>query len=336
MPDLMAISGASALPSNVDGTVVTVGTFDGVHRGHADVIQRLVDRAKMVGLPSLLVSFDPHPLEVVNPHSAPQLLTTHHEKLEIIAASGLDYFAVVPFTPALASFTAAEFVDTILRRRFRMRELLIGHDHGFGRQRAGNVTVLRELGVRWGFDVEVIDAVSYGDGAHVSSTSIRRAIAGGDLARAAEALGRPYSVSGTVVSGHGRGRQLGFSTLNLSPPLPVKLLPPDGVYAVKVQSRHGEFGAMANLGPRPTFGESDRTIEAHLFDASGDFYGSAVRLDFIGFLRNTRKFDSSAELIQQLERDRASATRALTLPANAGNLRGYTGTVHPTSSDAWP
>ncbi|MEO5580263.1 MAG: bifunctional riboflavin kinase/FAD synthetase [Gemmatimonadaceae bacterium] len=334
MPDLSTISVDSALPANVQGTVVTVGTFDGMHRGHVDVIARLVDRAAQAGLPSLLVSFDPHPLEVVNPASAPQLLSSHDEKLEQLARTGLDYFAVVPFTRRLAAFSAAEFVDTILRRRFRMRELLIGHDHGFGHRRAGNVTVLRELGAKWRFRVGVIDAVSLDDGQHVSSTSIRRAIAGGDLARAAEGLGRPYSIGGVVVAGHARGTALGFATLNLSPPGPRKLLPPDGVYAVNVQTPRGEFGGMMNVGPRPTFGEPERMIEAHLFGASGDFYGAAVRIDIISFLRDTRKFENAQDLTRQLERDRENATAALTLFTQPSNLRGSMGTANFTSSDA--
>ena len=146
MSDLTRISADSSLPPTVTGTVVTVGTFDGVHRGHLDVLGQLVARSQATGLPSVLVSFDPHPLEIVNPAAAPLLLTSLDEKLEVIAEAGIDYFAVVPFTHALSAYSAEEFVDHVLRRRFRMRELLIGHDHGFGHHRAGNVTVLRELG----------------------------------------------------------------------------------------------------------------------------------------------------------------------------------------------
>lgn len=323
MSDLARISVDSSLPPTVAGTVVTVGTFDGVHRGHLDVLSRLVARANASGLPSVLVSFDPHPLEVVNPSAAPLLLTSHEEKLELISESGVDYFAVVPFTPALSLYSAEEFVDHVLRRRFRMRELLIGHDHGFGHHRAGNVGVLQQLGERWGFSVDVIEAVSHGDGQHVSSTSIRRAIAGGDLARAAEGLGRRYSVGGRVVRGEGRGRTMGFATINVSPPSPRKLLPPKGVYAVVVQTPSGPFGGMMNLGPRPTFGEPEVTLEAHLFDADQDFYDADVRIDFVQYLRDTRKFAGADELVRQLGRDRENALRALTLPAGSGSLKGY-------------
>lgn len=312
----------SGLPPTVKGTVVTVGTFDGVHRGHLDVIGRLVSRAKTAGIPSLLVSFDPHPLEIVNPAAAPLLLSTSEEKLEVIAETGLDYFALVPFTNSLASYGAEEFVEQILRARFRMAELLIGYDHGFGHRRAGNVSVLQSLGQERGFKVDVVDAVSLGDGQHVSSTSIRRAVAGGDLERAAEGLGRPYSVSGVVVAGNSRGRDLGFATINLSSPSPRKLLPPEGVYAVMVQTPRGRFGGMMNLGPRPTFGDTERSIEAHLFDVDADFYGMRVRIDFAAFLRETRRFASPAELVAQLEKDRESAHRALTSFAASGNLKG--------------
>lgn len=312
----------SGLPPYVKGTVITVGTFDGVHRGHRDVIERLVARSHTLKIPSVLVTFDPHPLQVVNPAAAPLLLTTHDEKLEVIAETGVDYMAVVPFTPKLASYSAEDFVELVLRRCFRMRELLIGYDHGFGRQRAGNVNVLRSLGDRDGFRLEVVDPVSTPDGHSVSSTSIRRAVAGGDLERAAASLGRLYSVSGRVIEGAQRGRTIGFPTLNLGPPPPRKLLPPEGVYAVRVQTPVGPVGGMMNLGPRPTFGDSATSLEAHLFDVAGNFYGSHVRVDFVARLRETRKFASAEQLKAQLREDERNARIALTLLAIPGNLNG--------------
>jgi riboflavin kinase/FMN adenylyltransferase len=334
MTDFVAPPDDSSLPSNIAGTVITVGTFDGVHRGHLDVIERLVRRSRETGMPSVLVSFDPHPLEIVNPTAAPPLLTTVDEKLEVIAETGVNYFVVLPFTPRLAAFSAEEFVGRVLRGRFRMRELLIGYDHGLGHRRAGNVSVLKSLGERSGFRVSVIDPVSLGDGQHVSSTAIRRAVAGGDLDRAREGLGRPYAVGGTVVHGQGRGRQLGFATINVEPPTHRKLLPPEGVYAVCVQTPRGELGGMMNLGPRPTFGEAERTLEAHLFGSPGELYGSRVRIDFISFLRDTRKFASADDLARQLARDRNDAMRALTLTSSAGNLNGLSRTANTTSAVA--
>src|SRR6476469_9162378 len=164
----------SGLPPDVEGTALTVGTFDGVHRGHRDVLDRLCVRAREAGLRSMLVTFDPHPLEVVNPAAAPHLLTVGEERIEVLAESGIDYLAVMPFNRELAALSAEEFVELVLRRRFRMRELLIGHDHGFGRNRAGDVETLRQLGARDQFRVEVVPAVTDDGGRPISSTSIRR------------------------------------------------------------------------------------------------------------------------------------------------------------------
>jgi len=315
-------SDESGLPPYVKGTVITVGTFDGVHRGHRDVVERLVARGRTLKIPSVLVTFEPHPLEIVNPAAAPLLLTTHNEKLEVLAETGLDYIAVLPFTAELASYSAEDFVELILRRRFRLRELLIGYDHGFGKQRAGNVDVLRTLGERDGFRVEVVDPVATPDGHSVSSTSIRRAVAGGDLERASVALGRLYSVSGRVVQGSQRGRSIGFPTLNLGAPPQRKLLPPEGVYAVRVQTPGGPVAGMMNLGPRPTFGDTAISLEAHLFDTIGDYYGADVRIDFVQRLRETRKFGSPEQLSKQLRHDETEARNALTLLQLPGNLKG--------------
>ncbi|HEX6536561.1 MAG TPA: bifunctional riboflavin kinase/FAD synthetase [Gemmatimonadaceae bacterium] len=302
----------SGLPPTCPGTVLTVGTFDGVHLGHRDVLARLVERARALRLDSVLVTFEPHPLEVVNPAAAPPLLTVGAEKLEIVAESGIDYMAIVPFTPTLQRYGAAAFVDEVLRRRFHVRHLVIGYDHGFGRGREGDVDKLRELGADRGFGVEVVDAVMVGDGRPVSSTLIRRAVAGGDLAHAARALGRPYSLSGRVRRGDRRGRLLGYPTINLERPSPRKLLPPEGVYAVRVQTPAGPFAGMMNMGPRPTFGDPTLGIEAHLFDADVDLYGAWVRVEFVRRLRETRAFSGPDALVAQLGRDAEDARRALT------------------------
>lgn len=315
----------SGLPPDVSATAVTVGTFDGVHRGHRDVLAHLVERARKDNLRSVLVTFDSHPLAVVNPTAAPPLLTVDEEKREVLAESGIDYCAVLPFTANLARYTAEQFVTHVLLNRFRMQCLLMGFDHGFGRNRSGDVHVMRALGAQHGFRVEVLPPVSSDEGLPISSTAIRRAIAGGDLDRAALALGRPYSVSARVVRGAQRGRQMGFPTINLQPPPARKLLPPQGVYAVRVQTPDGAFGGMMNLGPRPTFGESDVTLEAHLFDADGDWYDRSVRVDFVARLRETRRFSGPDALREQLARDEADARQALDRSA-----RGIAG--HTTSS----
>jgi len=306
------------------GTAVTVGTFDGVHLGHQDVLARLVQRAHAVRLPSLLVTFEPHPLEVLKPEAAPRLLTTRAEKLAVLEASGLDFVAIVPFTPAFAAQSAEEFVDRQLLGRFRMRELLIGHDHGFGRGREGGVDTMRALGAARGFGVDVVAPVETADGEPISSSRIRRAVAAGALDEAEAALGRLYSVSGRVVPGEARGRTLGFRTLNVDPESDRKLLPPDGVYAVDVRTPRGRFGGMLNLGGRPTFGDARRMIEAHLFDAEGDFYGDLVEVAFVARLRDTMRFDGPAALMTQLAADERAARLALTALGGAGNLNGST------------
>jgi riboflavin kinase / FMN adenylyltransferase len=321
---MQLLDGRTPLDGATTGTVVTVGTFDGVHLGHQDVLARLVERARAVQLPSLLVTFEPHPLEVLNPAAAPLLLTTRTEKLAVLESVGLDYVAVVPFTPEFAAQSAEEFVDRGLLERFRMRELLIGHDHGFGRGRQGDVETLRTLGAARGFAVAVVPPVETDDGQPISSSRIRRAVAEGALDQAEAALGRPYAVSGHVVAGEARGRTLGFRTLNVQPESSRKLLPPDGVYAVEVRTPLGRYGGMLNLGGRPTFGDERRTIEAHLFDADGDFYGAFVEVAFVARLRDTMRFDGPAALIAQLAADERAARLALTALGGAGNLNGST------------
>jgi riboflavin kinase/FMN adenylyltransferase len=300
----------SGLPPDVTGTVITVGTFDGVHRGHQDVLRRLTALSRVLGAPSLLVTFDPHPLEVVNPSAAPQLLTVGDEKLEVLAESEVDYVAVIPFTRELASWSADRFVDEVLIGHYRVSHLLMGHDHGFGRNRAGDPEVLQRLGAQRGFAVDVVEPV-LARGNAVSSSAIRRAVAGGDLARAAEGLGRPYAIGGTVVRGEARGRLLGYPTANIALAGGRKLLPPTGVYAAKVQTPAGAFDSMINLGPRPTVGDSKTSLEAHLFGAVGDLYGCRVRVDLIQRLRDTRRFDSLDLLRDQLRRDEREARHAL-------------------------
>ncbi|MEO7520540.1 MAG: riboflavin biosynthesis protein RibF [Gemmatimonas sp.] len=307
------------LPVGHTGAVITVGTFDGMHRGHQDVLARLAARGRDTGRPSVVVTFEPHPLEIVNPQAAPPLLTMHDEKLELFALSGVNYVAVLRFTPSLAAYEADAFVDLVLRERFAMQELLVGHDHGFGRGRLGDVDALCTLGATRGFAVSVLPPVQSLDGHPVSSTAIRRAVAGGDLARAEAGLGRSYAVMGRVVGGDKRGRSLGFPTLNLEPPSGRKLLPPNGVYAIRVQTPQGVFGGMLNLGPRPTFDDHERRIEAHVFDASHDWYGALVRLDFVAWLRETRTFPGPGALRGQLADDELAARRALSVaPRRAG------------------
>ncbi len=301
---------SGAFGPHPEGATVTVGTFDGVHPGHRVVLDEIASRARAAGRRSLLVTFEPHPLEVVNPAAAPPLLTTAAERREVLAQTELDHVVFLRFDRALAAMTPDRFVREVLRGRFDMRELVIGYDHGFGRGRSGDVDTLRQLGAEDGFGVDVVGPVEVGSHP-VSSTQIRRAVTGGDLATARQLLGRPYSVSGRVVRGAGRGRTIGIPTINLGDVPADKLLPPDGVYSVVVEWHGGRAGGMLNQGTRPTFADGGRTIEAHLFDVDADLYDAWVRLEWVDRIRDTRRFDSVDGLREQLAQDQAVARRQL-------------------------
>jgi len=298
------------LPRDGRGTVVTVGTFDGVHRGHWAVLQEIRLRAKETGRRSVLVTFHPHPLKIVRPDEAPPLLTTPTEKKEILAETGLDYAVFLPFTQVLAEYSPRRFVEEILIGRLGVQELVIGYDHGFGKGRSGDVLTLRDIGRDLRFTVDVVSPIRTGE-APVSSTRIRKALLEGDVESARRGLGRPYCIRGMVVRGEGRGRKLGFPTANLWVPVNGKLIPPPGVYAVRAGLRRGVFGGAIHIGPRPTFRGSPPTIELHLFDFDDDLYGEQIRVEFIRFIRDVRPFSSASALVDQLKLDVDAAREAL-------------------------
>jgi riboflavin kinase/FMN adenylyltransferase len=307
---------ALGLPPGIPGdkgTVVTVGTFDGVHRGHWEVLQEIRERARQADRRSVLVTFHPHPLSIVRPEDAPQLLTTPVEKKEILAESGLNYAVFVAFTRELAAFEPRRFVEEILVRRLRVEELVIGYDHGFGRGRSGDADTLQSIGAELGFSVDVVGAVST-DGDAISSTRIRRWVAQGDMENAWAGLGRPYSVRGLVVRGDQRGRGLGFPTANLGGIPSEKLLPPPGIYAVWGATRRGIHKGALHLGPRPTFQGAPPSVELHLLDFDGDLYGEEVRVDFVRYLRGVQPFDSVEALVRQMQADVARAREVLDEP----------------------
>jgi riboflavin kinase/FMN adenylyltransferase len=293
------------------GSVLTLGTFDGVHIGHRQILDDLNACALRTGLPGVVVTFTPHPLAIVNPAAAPRLLTPGVERLcELVSAMAPRHAVVIPFSSALAASSPEEFVR-LLVDRYTMRELVVGYDHGLGRGRQGDVSVLRALGRKIGFEVHVVPAKNDAQGTAISSTAIRRAVAYGELDAASAMLGRRYSLQGVVVPGSSRGRGIGVPTINLELPKE-RLLPPDGVYAVRVNAAKGSFGGMMNLGGRPTFGEAERIPEIHLFDATGDWYGNVVSAEFVVRLRDTVRFAGVQELTEQLSRDAKWARLALT------------------------
>jgi riboflavin kinase/FMN adenylyltransferase len=303
----------AALPLNDGGAVVTVGTFDGVHLGHREVLGEIVARARKAGRRSVLATFHPHPLRIVRPEFAPPLLTTPAEKKVLLAESGLDYAVFISFTPALQQYPARRFVEEILIGRLGMRELVIGYDHGFGRDREGGAETLRELGAEIGFNVEVVGPVDEGDKA-ISSSRIRKALQAGEVAEAARGLGRPYSLHGPVVHGSHRGRLLGFPTANIAIGDPDKLLPLEGIYAVRAVVGGSHLPGLLHLGPRPTFQGEPPSIELHLLDWDGDLYGRDLRIDFHARLRGIVTFASPDELVARMHRDAEEGRAALSSP----------------------
>jgi riboflavin kinase / FMN adenylyltransferase len=298
------------LPKDDRGAVVTIGTFDGVHRGHRAVLEEITRRAERTGRRSVLVTFHPHPLNIVRPEIAPRLLTIPAEKKEFLAESGLQYAVFLAFTRELQNYSARRFVEEILLERLGMKELVIGYDHGFGRGREGNVDTMKQLGAELGFEVDVVGEVRVGSDS-ISSSRIRQALEQGDVISAAHGLGRPYSVQGPVVQGMQRGRKLGFPTANISIGDPDKLVPLEGIYAVQgvVDGQH--LPGLLHLGPRPTFSGYPPSVELHLLDWEGDLYGRVVRVDFCARLREVRPFASAEELVEQMHRDADLGRRIL-------------------------
>jgi riboflavin kinase/FMN adenylyltransferase len=306
-----------ALPRDGRPAIVTVGTFDGVHRGHWEVLQEICRRARATGGRSILVTFHPHPLRVVRPEHAPPLLTTLPEKREVLAESGLEYVVFVPFTRTLQRYPARRFVEEILLGRIGMKELVIGYDHGFGRDREGGVDTLRQIGVELGFAVDVVDAFQV-EGQPVSSSRIRRLLEEGDPAAAAHLLGRPYWLEGIVVRGEQKGRELGFPTANVEVGNPEKALPKEGVYAAYGWVDGRRVPGLLHLGPRPTFPGFSPTVELHLLDWSGDLYGRHLRVEVVDRIRDIRPFPSAEALIEAIRGDERDGRRILGLAETGG------------------
>ena len=300
---------------NSKRSVVTIGAYDGVHRGHQAVIGQVRKEAQQLSCQSVVVTFDKHPASVVRPESAPKLLTDLDQKLELLQQTGIDATLIVEFNRERSTEDPALFVKRVLVDTLRARAVVVGEDFHFGFNRGGNVAMLRELGKQFDFQVEPVKLIARPDGVEepVSSTSIRRALAGGQVETATNLLGRAYEVRGVVVNGDKRGRIIGFPTANVEVPNAM-CLPADGVYAGKFQCDDGSVHACAiNLGRRPTFFEhADHSLlEAHLLDFDGDLYGQKVSVTFEHFLRSERKFDGLEAIKTQLQLDVAAARLAL-------------------------
>lgn len=309
--------------------MLTIGVFDGVHRGHAQLISRAVKSAAVRGVPSVLMTFDPHPMEVVRPGSHPAQLTTLTRRAELVEELGIDVFLVMPFTQDFMKLTPGRYVHDLLVEKLHVAEVVVGDNFTFGKKAAGTVETMRELGGRFGFEVDGVKLV----GEHAvtfSSTYIRACVDAGDMAAAADALGRPHRVEGVVVHGDGRGRELGFPTANVAPPMHAAI-PADGVYAgwftvlaagetVGVTRPGKRAMAAISVGTNPTFSGRTRTVEAFVLDTEADLYGQHVAVDFVQHLRGMRRFDSIDDLVRAMGDD-VEQTRQVLVAAEASDAQ---------------
>src|SRR5438270_4117327 len=305
----------AACPVPVAGSAVTIGAYDGVHLGHRAVIEEVRRRASTLGCPTAVVTFDRHPAAVVRPESAPKLLTDTDQKLELLAAAGVDYTLVLHFDEDRSHETASDFVNEVLVGCLRARLVVVGEDFHFGRNRGGNVELLRRMGPNVGFEVEGLTLVPVpGFEGPVSSTAIRRALEAGDVVTANRLLGRPHEVRGVVEKGDGRGgKVLGFPTANVAVPAEIQL-PADGIYAGWYERPDASTQAAAiSIGRRPTFypDGGPLMLEAYLLDFDGDLYGERTRVRFVSRLRGEERFESTDELVDQMNKDVEAARAAL-------------------------
>ncbi len=290
--------------------VLTIGTFDGVHKGHQAILKDVVLQAQQSGGESILITFEPHPRKLIYPDQSLQLLTTLEERIQLIQQTGIDHVVVVPFDKAFSSLTASAYIRDFLVEKFHPKAIVIGYDHRFGHDRTGDLILLKSFGEIYEFTVYELPAQKIEDAA-VSSTKIRKALLAGQVEMAQSMLDRVYTLKGMVIHGDKIGRQIGYPTANLVPLSADQLIPANGVYAIRVTHRDHEYKAMLNIGVRPTVSEGLKLrIEAHLFDFNGDLYDQEIIIGFLKRLRDEQKFGSLDELKAQLAKD-AEAARAI-------------------------
>ena len=293
-------------------TVLTIGTFDGVHLGHQKIIERVVTTARQEGLLATIFTFFPHPRMVVQHDKGLKLIHTLEEKKQLLQQLGVDLLVVQPFNEAFAQLTAEEFVSTILVQHLNVKKVIIGYDHRFGRNRTANINDMRLFGEKYGFAVEEI-SVQEVDEVSVSSTKIREALNKGDVTTAEHYLGTPYSLTGTVVHGLKLGRTLGYPTANIQVTEDYKLIPKDGVYVVYSYIGGQKVYGMMSIGKNPTIEGKGASIEVYFFDFNGDLYDRELTIYFLKYLREERKFSSVALLKKQLQDDETTARKAIAL-----------------------
>lgn len=289
-------------------SVVTIGTFDGVHIGHKAILKRLVETAKRENLDSAVLTFFPHPRMVLQQDSGIQLINTIEERTYLLEKTGLDHLIIHPFTRQFSRLTALEYVRDILVERLKVKKVIIGYDHRFGRNRTANIENLKEFGKIYDFEIEEISAKEIDDVA-VSSTKIRRALNAGDVATANSYLGYDFMISGTVVKGRAIGRTLDYPTANLELDNSYKLIPKNGVYIVKAQLDHKEVFGITSIGTNPTVGGDKKTIETHFLDFNQDLYGKKITVEFLKFIRDEEHFESVQILRQAIVNDEKIANQ---------------------------
>lgn len=292
------------------GCVLTLGSFDGLHLGHRELLERTKRAARRHGVPAVMVTFDPHPREVLSDAHA-SLLTTVPERVDRAVASGMDGVSVVAFTKDVAALSAQDFLQSVLLDGMRMRGIILGHDHRFGKGRSGDEAFLKSESLKAGFDVLSVDAVMDGHG-FISSSRVRVSLSQGRVEEAARLLGHRYAQRGTVIRGEQRGRLLGYPTANLQPDDHRKVVPGRGVYAVRVHLDDASVHTgMMNIGVRPTFDAEGLHLEVHLIDFAGDLYGREVRVEYVARIRDEQKFEGVDALVRQLNQDRVRCRAAL-------------------------
>lgn len=299
-------------------SVAAIGFFDGLHRGHAYLLSRVVEAARERGLASAVVTFPQHPLSVVRPDRAPQLISTFAEKTALIEGQGIDYCFAIDFTPRTASLSALEFMRDILKAKFNIHTLVVGYDNRFGHNREEGFEDYCRYGREIGMEVVAADKFAPEKG-KVSSSAVRRALASGNVACAANLLGREYSLQGVVTGGYRNGRKLGFATANIGGIDPCKIIPAKGVYAVRVATAGETYCGMLNIGERPTISWDGKvSVEVNIFDFDKDIYGMPIEVSFVERIRDEQKFSSAEELVEQLHRDRTTAMTLLYVEKHRG------------------